>query len=164
MVFAQFAKVFSTNYAPKTSKRESFCKNFRVFFDTRKFLLAKVSAFKVLILQRNLVTLLAEMYNSISTCHPNIVRHLFSLKESEYWLRNQSLLKLPPTRTVQFSMNSFSFRGCLLWNMLPQCFINSSTIKVQRLQNHGFKDNCPCSLCKKQGLLFNIYLLIFYVC
>lgn len=100
--------------------------------------------------QRNLVTLLAEMYKSMSVSHPDIVRDLFSLKESAYWLRNQSLFKLPSTRTIHFGMNSISFRGCQLWNMLPQCFKNSSSVNVfKRAVEPWVKVNCPCTLCKK---------------
>ena len=46
-LFFWFAKVFSAKFVPKFTKRESFCQKFRVFFGTRKFLPAKVSAFKV---------------------------------------------------------------------------------------------------------------------
>ena len=46
-LFPRFAKVFSTKFVPKTAKRESLFHKFRVFFDTRKFLPAKVSALKL---------------------------------------------------------------------------------------------------------------------
>ena len=45
--FFLFAKVFSAKFVPKIVIRESFCQTFRVFFVTRKFLPAKVSALKV---------------------------------------------------------------------------------------------------------------------
>ena len=46
-LFPRFAKVFSTKFVSKTAKRESLFHKFRVFFDTQKFLPAKVSALKV---------------------------------------------------------------------------------------------------------------------
>jgi len=52
-LFLVFAKVFSAKYVPKTTIRESFCKKFRVFLDTRNFLPAKLSAPKVNILFSN---------------------------------------------------------------------------------------------------------------
>ena len=45
--FFRFAKVFSAKFVAKTVIRECFCQTFRVFFVTRKFLPAKVSALKV---------------------------------------------------------------------------------------------------------------------
>ena len=45
--YFEFAKVFSAKFVPKIAKRESFCQIFRVFFDTRKLMPAKVSAPKV---------------------------------------------------------------------------------------------------------------------
>ena len=40
-------KFFSAKFVPKSVVRESFCQKFRVFFSSRKFLPAKVSALKV---------------------------------------------------------------------------------------------------------------------
>ena len=43
----RLAKVFSAKFVPEIVIRESFCQKFRVFFASRKFLPAKVSALKV---------------------------------------------------------------------------------------------------------------------
>ena len=44
----RLAKVFSAKFVPEFVIRESFCQKFRVFFASRKFLPAKVSALKAL--------------------------------------------------------------------------------------------------------------------
>ena len=46
-LYFHFAKAFSAKFVPKTVIRESFCQTVRVFFVTRKFLPANVSALKV---------------------------------------------------------------------------------------------------------------------
>ena len=43
----RLAKVFSAKFVSEIVKRESFCQKFHVFFASRKFLPAKVSALKV---------------------------------------------------------------------------------------------------------------------
>ena len=99
--------------------------------------------------QRNLTALLSEVYKSMFTSHPEIVKCLFITKLPPCNLRNSVLLQLPPTKSVRFGMNSFVFRGCQLWNSLPSSLKNSGSL------NH-FKDgisswvkqNCSCSLCK----------------
>ena len=50
--YFKFAKVFSAKFVPKIAKSEKCCQIFRIFFDTRKLMPAKISVLK-LMLQNN---------------------------------------------------------------------------------------------------------------
>ena len=98
----------------------------------------------------NLHALLTEIYKCISGTNPDIVRNLFFLKLTPYSLRSSCLLSLPASKSIRFGTNSILFRGCQLWNSLPDDLKLIRT--VEQFKNSlkswaGLK--CLCPLCSR---------------
>ena len=98
----------------------------------------------------NLHALLTEIYKCISGTNPDIVRSLFFLKLTPYSLRSSCLLSLPASKSIRFGTNSILFRGCQLWNSLPDDLKLIRT--VEQFKNSlkswdGLK--CLCPLCSR---------------
>ena len=66
-----------------------------------------------------------------------------------YNLRKGNRLLLPPTKSVKFRINSLTFRGSLLWNILPSNLKSCQTIDEFKL---GLKRlgriHCTCAVCR----------------
>ena len=76
-------------------------------------LISSVRGFKIH--QRNLQTLLIEMYKCIVDVSASAIdRSLFPLKGTPYYLRTSILVSLPPTKSIRFGTNSILFRGSQL--------------------------------------------------
>ena len=67
---------------------------------------------------KNLQKLMLEIYKSMNHLNPSYIWHSHEKKEIQYDLRTKHLCKLQSTKTIKFGMESFSFRGSILWNNL----------------------------------------------
>ena len=90
--------------------------------------------------ENNIHTLLIEMYKSINNLSPPIMKDFFDLTNIRYDLRSKLLLKLPETRTSRYGTQALSFKGSLIWNMVPSKFKNIDSIedfkKRKRLETY----------------------------
>ena len=73
----------------------------------------------VTIHQRNLLTLMIEVYKSINELNPEFMWDIFHIKDISYLLRKNTNLILPQTNTKTYGTNTVLFRTCYIWNNLP---------------------------------------------
>ena len=66
----------------------------------------------------NLQKLMIEIFKTMNGLNPPLVWEFHERKHFTYNLRIQNLCKLPPIKTMSFGLDSISFRGSFLWNIL----------------------------------------------
>ena len=66
--------------------------------------------------------------------NPEFMRNYFNENPILCNLRKGSRLLIPPAKSVNFGINSLTFRGSLLWNNLPLRLKNSQTIDELELE------------------------------
>ena len=66
--------------------------------------------------------------------HPEFMRNCFNENPNLCNLRKGSRLLIRPAKSVNFGINSLTFRGSLLWNNLPLRLKNSQTIDELELE------------------------------
>ena len=69
---------------------------------------------EVFIHQKQLFTLATKIYTTLTDANPDFMKNYFSIKEIPYILRNDSVLKIPSTRSTYYGTNSIHFCACLL--------------------------------------------------
>ena len=106
---------------------------------------------EVSIHQKQLRTLAAEIYKSLTDVNPDFTKIYFSIKEIPYSLRNDSALKIPSARSTYYGINSVHFRACLLWNKLPNSLrkIQSPPEFRHKIKTIG-KIGCSCTICRSR--------------
>ena len=100
--------------------------------------------------QRNLQTLLTEMYKCIVDVSASAIdRSLFPSKGTPYYLRTSILVSLPPTKSIRFGTNSILFRGSQLWNSLPDSIKKCGSLSLFKKNVASWAGSkCLCPLCK----------------
>ena len=103
----------------------------------------------VTIHQRNLRTLMIEVYNSINKLNPEFMLDIFHIKDISYLLRKNTNLILPQTNTKKCDTNAVLFRTCYIWNNLSNHVKTVSNLsefkyKIKAIQNK----QCGCKICK----------------
>ena len=96
----------------------------------------------------HLQSLLTEIYKRLNNISPELMNEFFRPKHSKYGLRDSNLLQLPPAYTLSYGTNSTHFKGCLIWNSLPQSLKNSSTLQSFKSGLRSFDLKCNCRICK----------------
>ena len=79
--------------------------------------------------ENNKHALLIEIYKSINTLSPPIIKYFFDLKNTRYDLPSKQLLKLPETSTSRYGAQALCFKGSLIWNTVPNKFKNIDNIE-----------------------------------
>ena len=100
--------------------------------------------------ENNINTLLIEIYKSINNLSPPIMKYFFVLKNTRYDLRSKQLLKLPETSNSRYGTQALSFKGSLIWNMIPNKF---KILTILRILGNTLKTgnllpavvNCVCN-------------------
>ena len=98
--------------------------------------------------QRNIQALMKEIYKFTNNLSPNI-DHTFQFRENSYNLRNFQQLASSTKKTTKMDLETISYHGPQLWNLVPQEIKESASFLI-------FKDkikkwnctNCPCRLCR----------------
>ena len=90
------------------------------------------------------------MYKIKNDLSPLIVTELFEQRnEQHYDPRKNSQFTIPPIRTVYHGLESISFLGPKIWNILPDRLKNVNSIEAFKMQIKKWKpENYPCRLCK----------------
>ena len=90
------------------------------------------------------------MYKIKNDLSPLIVTELFEQRNVQHCdLRKNSQFAIPPIRTVYYGLESISFLGPKIWNILPDRLKNVNSIEAFKMQIKKWKpENCPCWLCK----------------
>ena len=93
---------------------------------------------------------MVETFKSINHLNPEIMWNSFEIINIAYSLRNSILLRLPPSNTSTYGINSFTFRACVLWNTIPDCIKKSSSIKIFSNELRKWKNlKCTCKICRQ---------------
>ena len=89
--------------------------------------------------QRNLQLLATEIFKTKNKLNPKIMEEIFTFKNVDYDLRNNTSLKLKITNL-----------GGKIWNLLPNEYkeLKSLSTFKSRISN-WVTDECPCKMCKK---------------
>ena len=102
----------------------------------------------VTIHQQHLRFLAAEIYKITSFLNPKFMSSLFTHKEIPYNLRKGQVLSLPLTKSTYYGTHSVHFRGCLIWNNLPNCIKSSRSFCEFNNNIKNFRDiDCGCLIC-----------------
>lgn len=141
-----FCSKSSHNLINKTHRRALCALHYRFDIDLEELLQLNGG---VTVHTKHLRILLTEVYKCLTKLNPEFMWNCFEAKDTIYNLRSQSTVRLPPTNTRSFGLNSILFRGSLLWNTLPNKLKSSTTL-------HEFKrrikcwdgSNCTCLICR----------------
>ena len=103
----------------------------------------------VTIHQRNLQLLATEIFKTKNELNSKIMLEIFTFKNVDYDLRNNTSLKIGNLKTVYYGTESLTNLGVKIWNLLSNEYKELkflSTFK-SRISN-WFTDQCPCRMCK----------------
>ena len=97
---------------------------------------------------KNLQSLMTEVYKSIHHINPEFMWDLFCQKSIPYNLRISNLLVLPKIKSSKNGLNSFIFRGSILWNTVPDYIKSSKSVTIFKSRIKIWRGNlCSCRLC-----------------
>ena len=97
--------------------------------------------------EMNKRSLLIEVFKCLNNLNPVFLSDIFKHKCLSQNLRTSNLLILPKTNTVT-GLKSFSFRGSMIWNNIPDILkncANSSQFKLKLKSQKAIK--CSCNIC-----------------
>ena len=93
-------------------------------------------------------SLATEIHKAVHGGAPPYVSSLFTERESEYSLRRNHSLILPPYNTISFGKQSIRYTGPKVWNSLPNNLRQTTSLKeFKHLISTWSGTNCTCSLC-----------------
>ena len=104
---------------------------------------------EVSIHNRNIQTLMIEIYKIVSNICPPIMKTLFNFRQNNHNIRNFQEIENNRVRTVQYGLETVLYRGPQLWSLLPidiKSSNNIDTFKI-RIKTWICKD-CPCKICQ----------------
>ena len=98
---------------------------------------------------RNLQLLMTEVYKTKWELNPSFMKEIFVEKRSSYGLRGCHDLLLPQVRTTCNGLETISFRGCRLWQALPNDIKQSETLSSFKRRIKVWRGvECNCRLCR----------------
>ena len=99
--------------------------------------------------QRHLRFLVTEIFKTLNNLNPSFMKKYFCIKETGYNLRKGQILRLPPTNTSSYGINSIQFRGNMVWNNLPSEIKNcESVLELKRKLKLYRSIDCSCLICR----------------
>ena len=99
--------------------------------------------------QKHLRILALEVYKRIMHFNPEFVWDCFNTNPIPYNLRKGSRFLIPPAKSVNFGINSITFKGSLLWNNLPLRCRNSQAIDDFKFELKNLREiHCTCTVCR----------------
>ena len=111
------------------------------------FLLNKFNEFSVH--QRNLQTLMIELYKIIHQIAPPIMNSLFVFRENTHNIRNYQILSNNVRKTVRYGLETIFCRSHFLWANLPQAYkLQKSLSAFKRKMRQWNGEICVSRLCK----------------
>ena len=106
-------------------------------------------SFNVGLLQRNLQTLVAEIYKAKNKISPKVINSLFEFTNKNYNLRNVSVLKRKRYSTVDYGIESLVFLAPKIWELVPDSIREVKALSIFKNKIKArTTDKCPCRLCK----------------
>ena len=98
---------------------------------------------------KNIQTLLIEVYKNLNGLSPPIMLDLFTTRDNIYNLKNFRELYCEKKKSIQYGTETVTYKAAKLWELLPYDIKNSPTlIEFQDRIKTWSQDNCPSRLCK----------------
>ena len=99
--------------------------------------------------QKHLRFLGVEVYKSLMIINPKFVSEFFNKNPVQYNLQKRDKVYLPPARSSCYGINSLTFCGSLLWNILPSNVEQSRHLQEFKLKLKDLgKIHCTCVACR----------------
>ena len=99
--------------------------------------------------QRNVQKLATEIFKVTIGKAPKLMEEVFDIVDIPYNLRNQTKFKSYPVKTVKYGLETVSYLGPKVWNLVPDNLKNLTTLSDFKTQIKKWVPiNCPCKLCK----------------
>ena len=114
----------------------------------------------------NLQLLMTEIYKTKWELNPSFMKEIFVEKHSPYGLRSCDNPQLPQARTTCNGLDTISFCGCRLWQVLPNDIKQSNTLSSFKSRIKLWKgEECNRRLCRpfvaQVGFLSCLFKQIF---
>ena len=104
---------------------------------------------EITIHQRNLQVLMTEIYKIINHIAPPIMSSLFEIRENTHNTRYFQVLSNESRRTVNYGLETMSYRAPFLWENLPPEYKLANSLNILKRKIKNWKGvNCLCTLCK----------------
>ena len=100
----------------------------------------------VTIHKRNLQFLMTEIFKTLQDANPSFMKEIFVREDTRYNLKWVDRLNVPRVNSNTYGLESLSFRGSQLWNLLPNDLSSVSTFKDKIKGWNG--SNCNCKVCR----------------
>ncbi len=98
---------------------------------------------------KNLQASTTEVYKTINKLNPSFMWDLFTVKQCLHDLRSKNLLILGKNLNNKGS-NSFTHRGAILWNKLPDSIKNSVSMSIFKKKIKLWNGSkCTCKICQQ---------------
>ena len=97
---------------------------------------------------KNLQKLMLQIFQCLSKEGPSFMWTFFERKHIKYELRTTNLLQIPKRKTNTYGVNSFVFKGVLLWNTLPDAIENANSTAIFKREIKKWNGvTCNCKTC-----------------
>ena len=100
--------------------------------------------------QKNLQVLVTEIYKVKNGIAPEIMNHIFELKNRSYNIRSTcNQFRRENIKTVYYGLQSVRYIGPKIWELVPNNIKNCDSLsKFRKLIKSWRLESCPCKLCK----------------
>ena len=99
---------------------------------------------------KRIKTLATEIYKTINSIHPNYMKEIFKMDESQnYNFRSHNALKVGRFNTVKYGGNSLRTLGPQIWNSLPNEYKTAVNLnQFKRFMKLWSGPKCSCNICR----------------
>ena len=101
----------------------------------------------VTIHQRNSQLLATEIFKTKNGLNPKIMEHIFTFKDVDYNLRNNTSLKVGNLKPVYYGTLSLTNLDVKIWNLLPNEYKELKSLSTFKSTiSNWVTDKCPCRM------------------
>ena len=98
---------------------------------------------------KNLQKLATEMYKVRNNISPPNIRNLFNEQTHKYSLRKEKIWENSNVHTVQWGIETITYRGPKIWDLVPTEIQKSLNLNIFKAKIKRWKPiGCTCRLCK----------------
>ena len=100
--------------------------------------------------QRNLQVLMTKIYKIVNGIAPPIMNFLFTFRLNQHNLRNFQELSTEKRNTVNYVLETVTYRAPILWAKLPSEYNSAGSLTAFKSIIKSWKcEICTCRLCKE---------------
>ena len=98
--------------------------------------------------ERNVQTLAIELYKVVNGLSPEIMKHVFPLKESIRY-PSENILITRNVNSVKYGTGTLAHLGPKIWGIIPNDIKSEPSLNIFKKKIKRWKpDKCPCKLCR----------------